>query len=187
MPNFEFANFFNAFDGANGLTAAREWVILAFEWLQMKYAEAPALVLGLAFALALPVIATTGALVRHMLNHSHQPHSAILPTVRTRPISSWRQSAYLEVSDDENYPINQGIVRIGRESDNDLRLSHPTVHRYHAVLERTPDAEFMISYIGDPDLEGLRINGQAAHRQRLRGGEELEIGAIKLRFALSPV
>ena len=54
------------------------------------------------------------------------------------------------------------------------------------LLERSPDAEFMISYIGDPDHDGLLINGHAAQRQRLRGGEVLEIGAIKLRFALSP-
>lgn len=187
MTNFEYVSFFNAFDWASGLAVAREWIELALNWIQIKYVEAPALVLGLAFALALPAIATTGALVRYVLSKSERLDAAVPPTVRTRPISSWRQNAYLEVAGDENYPINQGIVRIGRESDNDLRLSHPTVHRYHAVLERTPEAEYMISYIGDPDHDGLRINGQAAQRQRLRGGEELEIGAIKLRFALSPV
>ncbi len=187
MPNFEYVSFFNGFAGTVGLATALEWIEIALGWIQVKYAEAPALVLGLAFALALPAIATTGALVRHMFNRSDVPEVSTSATVRTQPISTWRQNAYLEIPGDRNYPISKDIVRIGRETDNDLCLAHPTVHRYHAVLELSPDAEFLISYIGDPDHDGLRINGQAAARQRLRGGEELEIGAIKLRFALRPV
>ena len=186
MPNFEYAGFINAFDATTWLASMRDWIVVLLGWIQIKYAEAPALVLGLGVALALPAIATTGAIVRLLMRGSHAPDMTAVPTVRTRPVSVWRQSAYLELAGNNSYEINQGIVRIGRESDNDLCLSDPTVHRYHAVLERSPDAEFMISYIGDPDHDGLLINGHAAQRQRLRGGEVLEIGAIKLRFSLRP-
>ncbi len=186
MPNFDYAVFFNAIDGSTWLAAMGAWLAYLLGWIQIKYAEAPALVLGLGVALALPAIATTGAIVRLLLRGSRAPDIDPIPTVKTRPLSAWRQSAFLVLAGNNSYEINQGMVRIGRESDNDLCLSDPTVHRYHAVLERSPDAEFMISYIGDPDHDGLLINGRAAQRQRLRGGEVLEIGSIKLRFALSP-
>lgn len=186
MLNFDYPGFFNAFDDSIGLFAVRDWLAQIFIFVQTKYAEAPALVLGVAIALTIPAIATAGAIVRMMTRTVQPADSETIRTVRTRPISAWRQSACLEMPDNTSYPINQGIIRIGREADNDLRLTDPTIHRYHAVLERSPDAEFTISYVGDPDHDGLRINGTAAQRQRLRGGEVLEIGAIKLRFSVSP-
>jgi len=186
MPNFEFLGFFNAFDGFVWLTAIRDWIEQFFVWLQTKYIEAPALILGVGVALAVPTIATAGALIRLMARGKSPPETTDDHTVRTRPISVWRQNASLVMPDNSQYPIGQGILRIGREADNDLRLSDPSVHRYHAVLERSPEAEYIISYVGDPDHDGLLINGLAAHRQRLRGGEVLEIGAIKLRFSVSP-
>lgn len=158
------------------------------DWITAKYSQAPALVLGVGLALALPALAVSAALIRMILRNTSSNSSVDTfesRTVRTVPISAWDQSASLEMTDNSCYPIQQSIVRIGRETDNDLCLCDPTVHRYHAVLERSPDAEYSIRYVGDPDRDGLLINGRAAQRQRLRGGEVLEIGAIKLRFAVS--
>lgn len=186
MLNIDYLGFFNAFDTSVWLTAIGDWIEHAKVFIRTKYLEAPALILGVAIALIIPAIATAGAIVRMMARRAQPLESETVRTARTRPISAWRQSACLEMPDSTLYPINQGIVRIGREADNDLRLADPTIHRYHAVLERSPDAEFMISYVGDPDHDGLLINGTAAQRQRLRGGEVLEIGAIKLRFSVSP-
>ena len=186
MLNFEISGFFNVFDSSSWLSDMNYWATYLISWAQTKYAEAPALVLGVGIALALPLIALASAVIRLLLGYSKPVPVINTPTARTQPVSLWRQHATLELANAESFQINQGIIRIGRETDNDLCLSHPTVHRYHAVLERSPDAEFMISYIGDPDHDGLRIDGRAAERQRLRGGEILEIGAIQLRFALSP-
>ncbi|MGI9479609.1 MAG: FHA domain-containing protein [Hyphomicrobiaceae bacterium] len=186
MPNFDNFGFFNAFDAFAWLAVIRDGVAELFAWIQTKYLEEPAVILGIALALAVPAIATAGAVVRRISQTSGHPEVVEIPTVRTRPISVWRQTAYLELPDNSRYPIEQDIVRIGREADNDLRLAHPTVHRYHVVLERSPDVEFIVSYVGDPDHAGLIINGNAVQRQRLRGGEVLEIGSIKLRFSVSP-
>lgn len=186
MPNFDFAGFFNAFDAIASVWAASDWIARTGQWIETKYTEAPALVLGLGIALVLPVIATAGVLVRLTLGADHRRRDTGETVPRTQPLSTWRQNAHLEMADRTSYQIIQGIVRIGREADNDLCLSHPTVHRYHAVLERSPEAEFVISYIGDPDHPGLLVNGEAVQRQRLRGGEALQLGAIELRFSVSP-
>lgn len=186
MPNFDFAGFFNAFDATASFWAASDGLARSWQWIETKYTESPALILGLGVALLLPVIATAGVLVRLALGAGQRRDFAEQAAPRTQPLSVWRQHAHLEMVDRSSYEITQGIVRIGREVDNDLCLSHPTVHRYHAVLERSPEAEFVISYIGDPEHPGLLVNGEAVQRQRLRGGEALQLGAIELRFSVSP-
>ena len=188
MLDTVFFAFFTSFDGAAWLAAVRDPAAGLLNWVGTNYAKAPALVLGLGVALAIPAIATTGALLRALLRPSRRRPPTVIASgeQHTRPASAWRQRAWLERADNvgARYRIAKGIMRIGRETDNDLCLMEPTVHRYHAILERTPEAEYYITYIGDPDLDGLRIDGRAARRQRLRGGEILEIGAIKLRFAM---
>lgn len=189
MLDLNSAVFFTSFEASSWLQVIPEaWASLS-AWSRAQYAEAPALVLGVAVALAIPAIAVLGTVSRQVLRKRQQTDVHIdAPTERTRPASAWRQKAFFELPDGRSatYAITSAMTRIGRETDNDLRLTDPTVHRYHAVLEQTPEAEYIISYVGDPDYDGLRVDGLATQRHRLRGGEVLEIGAIKLRFALSP-
>ncbi len=105
---------------------------------------------------------------------------------KTIPASAWQVRGALSDSADggERYLINQALVRIGREDDNDVQLMHNTVHRYHAVIERTPEAEFVIVDVGGADGNGVRVNGTRIDRARLRGGEMLEIGRVQLWFQL---
>lgn len=188
MVEIDSFNFFNDFDATDWFGLFHAYGDSLLGWARNKYHESPALMFGVAVALAVPVLALSGVLLRTL---SAQRRAELgLPaerTVRTRPASSWRQAAYLEFADSSiaRFKIDSGMVRIGRERDNDLCMTDPTLHRYHAVLERTPDAEYYIAYVGDPDRDGLFVDGQPFARKRLRGGEVLQIGAIKLRFTLS--
>jgi FHA domain len=192
MSNVDISSFFNDFgmqDWQGLIELLRLHVSQSAEWLQTKYREAPALVLGVGAALALPAIAILGTLWRLIF---HRPAARPIMedrTQRTQPASAWRQQAWLEFTNSNmsGFRLSQGMVRIGRESDNDLCLSDPTVHRYHAVLEHTPEAEYYVSYVGDPDRDGLFVDGRPVERHRLRGGEILQIGSIKLRFAVGAV
>jgi len=189
MTELEFFSFFNDFDTASWLESARLSARQLTEWVEIKYREAPALTFGVAVALSLPAVATSGVLLRLLFARRGRHHALrdTPATVRTRPQSTWRQSAWLEFTQTNaaRYRVRPGITRIGRETDNDLCISDPTVHRYHAVLEQTPDTEYLITYIGDPDRTGLLVDGQSVDQYRLRGGEILEIGSIRLRFAIS--
>ncbi len=157
------------------------------DWVLNSYAESPALVLGVGFALALPLVATLGVIVRQLLGVAGRATGRPELPTPTLPPSAWRQSAWLEHADrsEHSFPLRQSLVRIGRERDNDVCLGDPNVARYHAVLERTPEAEYIISYIGDPAGRGLVINGRPVQRQRLRGGEVLEFGARRMRFSIA--
>lgn len=189
MLDTDFFGFFTNFMPAEWVQSALDFNTATKQWILEKYRTAPALMFGVALAVALPAVAITGPMMRFLVRYAGKRRPLVhdAGVGRTQPASIWRQHAWLEFqsSTTASYPISQKIVRIGRETDNDLCLSHPTAHRYHAILEQTPEAEYIISYIGDPDRDGMLINGHPAERQRLRGGEVIELGAIKLRFALS--
>ena len=184
----EITSIFNVFIADSGawdaVLKAPEWLPLDLDWIAVKLRESPAAVIALAALVLFPALAVTGALV-----HRARPAPAgglVEPPPPPAPHPS-HSRAVLEValSGAQPFPIRHGIVRIGRETDNDVRLDDPTVHRYHAVIERTPDGEFRVAYVGDPEGNGLRVNGQRVLGQILTGGEILDIGAIKLRFTLT--
>ncbi|MBU6400961.1 MAG: FHA domain-containing protein [Verrucomicrobia bacterium] len=72
--------------------------------------------------------------------------------------------------------------RIGRASDNDLRLEEPGVWEHHLdLLLDVPDG-FKLAL--RPNAL-TTVNGQSAVQQRLRNGDVIELGSVKLQFWLS--
>ena len=153
-------------------------------WLAREFQETPAIVLGVGFALMIPPIAVVAMLFRR--RPKPQAHR-IDGVPRTVPVSAWRVQGILLAANNsgDRHIIGHGLVRIGREEDNDVQLAHGTVHRYHAVIERTPEAEFVITDISGGGGNGVRVDGQRVERARLRGGELIEIGRAQMRFQLS--
>lgn len=76
------------------------------------------------------------------------------------------------------------MVRIGRDDDNEISLPVGTVHRHHAVIHHTDDAEFMIQDLSSADGNGVIVNGQRVGRVRLNHGDTVELGEAVLRFHL---
>ena len=161
------------------------WVRIT-SWIAKEYAEAPALVIAGGVALCAPIAAVFGLALRGVLR---QRPPAIDPVPLTKPPRGWQIQARLELVDPQNdreqFKIGHGLVRIGREEDNDVQLVHETVHRYHAVIERTPESEFVITDVSGEDGNGVRVNGERIQRHRLRGGETIDIGRSQLKFELS--
>jgi pSer/pThr/pTyr-binding forkhead associated (FHA) protein len=79
------------------------------------------------------------------------------------------------------------MVRIGREADNDICLQEKTVHRYHAVIRRTTDGEVIITDLSGPDGNGVLVNGTRIGEGRLKRGDVLAIGEVKLNFDARPI
>ena len=79
-------------------------------------------------------------------------------------------------------PLDRRLVCIGRHQDNDIRLPDTAVHRYHAVIERTPDEAFVITDLSGKDGNGVRINGERQSRAQLADGDVIELGRTRLKF-----
>jgi hypothetical protein len=172
------------------------------EWVRASYERAPALVLGLAALLLVPPLALIGLLLRS----KEQPHDVDVTYLKTRvekgPIEAgdslterlkapaWPSEAWIVVDGDEadglRHGIGRALVRIGRESDNDIRLVDKTVHRYHAAIRRTEDAEFIITDLSSVGGNGVTVNGRAVAESPLADGDSIELGHAKLRFIARP-
>jgi len=76
------------------------------------------------------------------------------------------------------------IARIGREEDNDIRLKHPTVHRYHALIRRNYEEGYEISDLSDSAGNGVIVNGRRVTNSPLADGDLIALGAARLRFGL---
>jgi pSer/pThr/pTyr-binding forkhead associated (FHA) protein len=78
----------------------------------------------------------------------------------------------------QRYPF-----RVGRAADSDLRLDQPGVWSHHLSLEvQWTDGVWLQS-----DSTALTtVNSQRVEHVRLRNGDLIEAGSVRMRFSLSP-
>lgn len=166
-------------------------------WFDDSYDHAPALMLGLSVLLLVPVLALAGVVVRRS-RPRRSPEATLLIRGRRGQVGAEAGSdhsqqtrtvhrvlpaeAWVETENGERVVIGRGMVRIGREADNDLRFTDKTVHRYHAIIRRTTDGEVMITDMSGDDGNGVLVNGARIGEARLARGDVINIGKIKLRF-----
>jgi pSer/pThr/pTyr-binding forkhead associated (FHA) protein len=84
-------------------------------------------------------------------------------------------------------PLGGYRMRIGRHQDNDVCLADTTVAGYHAVIERSPEAAFVIVDVSGKNSSGVRINGERQSQARLVDGDVIELGRARLRFESAPL
>src|SRR3954470_22550174 len=77
-------------------------------------------------------------------------------------------------------PGDAGPVLIGRSRRCDFVVADPSVSRRHALLLRSRDG-WTLYDLGSTN--GTRVNGWRVERAVLRAGDEVELGAMRLRFA----
>lgn len=91
---------------------------------------------------------------------------------------------YLQTASDgpeTRFHLPPGPVTVGRAEANDIRLTDPSVADFHARLEPGSDGWTLIGL--DPDGRILH-NGAPVRRAALRNGDQLQLGDVRLRFAL---
>lgn len=99
----------------------------------------------------------------------------------------WNAEASLEFVDDayDPLPLHGKLLRIGRHEENDVRLADKTVHRHHAVLQLTGDQGYTITDLSGAEGNGVLVNTERVTQARLRHGDVIELGSVRLRFTLN--
>jgi hypothetical protein len=147
-------------------------------WIVAGYARRPALMIGLAGVLLLPPLMAVGWMI-YRNNAPTAPRDA-------DPAQVWPLMEHPRLELDGTgaiaLPAGRDLVQIGRQDDNDICIEDETVHRYHAVIERTGDG-FAIVDVSGPDGNGLVVNGQRRTTAVLAHGDTLELGRARMRFA----
>lgn len=164
------------------------------------YQQAPALVLVLSALLVVPALVILTLLIQGVVRffswrRRRRPVPRALPdidwtrdsTPRT-DVPSWPAQAWLTVDGEERskLPIDAEVVSIGRHEDNVLALRDISVHRFHAVIHRNDDAQFIITDLTGEEGNGVRINGERQLRAPLVDGDLIELGRARLTFAAVP-
>jgi hypothetical protein len=174
------------------------------QWIGESYARAPALVLGLSVVMVVPPLALVGLLARRKrrtsaalspdttlaLTRAGKRGATLLEpnTLKTEGFS-WPTEAWVDIQGTPGgrYVIGRTLVRIGREADNDIRLSAKTVHRYHAAIRRTTDGDVMVTDLSGNEGNGVLVNGKPVDEARLKKGDIINVGEVKLHFDAKPV
>ena len=173
----------------------------AFDLVAGAYARAPVLWLALSALLILPAVALISLVTR--AGSRRMSRGSALRAAQRRPAaadrmddmpgaavpSAPRSQAWLTVEGRPGGPMALAgdVIRIGRHGDNDIRLADWSVHRHHAVIERTPDEAFVIADVSGKDGSGVRVNGERKARAQLADGDVIELGRSRLRFENAPV
>ena len=172
------------------------------QWIGESYARAPALVLGLSVVMVVPPLALVGLLARRKRRTSAAPspdttlaltragkRGALETNALKTEGFSWPTEAWVDIQGTPGgrYVIGRTLVRIGREADNDIRLSAKTVHRYHAAIRRTTDGDVMVTDLSGNEGNGVLVNGKPVDEARLKKGDIINVGEVKLHFDAKPV
>jgi hypothetical protein len=73
---------------------------------------------------------------------------------------------------------------IGRSASMHLRLDDTGIWDQHLVLQMTPEGSFLLAR---PSPGLASVNGTAFETVTLRNGDLVELGSVRLRFALADV
>ena len=80
------------------------------------------------------------------------------------------------------FAILRDMLRIGREEDNDIRISSRAVHRYHAAIHREDVGSYRITDLSGFQGNGVVVNGRRCDEAELHDGDLIELGPGRLRF-----
>jgi hypothetical protein len=174
------------------------------EWLlaliHETYQRNAVLVAAVSAAVVLPVIALISFLVHagarrrarfaaervaERRAESHTP-GAEQEAGLTLPVRGSQAWLTVEGAGASPLPLAGHTIRIGRHADNDIRLADSSVHRYHALIQRTLEEDFVITDLSGKDGNGVRINGMRQDKARLSDGDLIELGRAKLKFEHVP-
>jgi hypothetical protein len=157
------------------------------------YQKAPLLVAVLSALLVLPAVALASWIMRAAGRRAIRPPR--VSSDRTRgsatglDVPAWPAQAWLSVEGEANgaHPVAGEMIRIGRHPDNEVWLTDTSVHRYHAVIHRTQDADFFITDLSGQEGNGIRINGTRRAQSQLINGDVIELGKARITFATAPI
>ena len=172
-----------------------------FTLIEGVYQRAPILLLALSALVILPTVALISLAMQsgtrrfnreialRAAERRGETENAIKEMPETAAPSGPQSQGWLTVEGRPGgpMPLAGDLIRIGRQEDNDIRLADRSVHRYHAVIERTTDEAFTIKDISGQDGSGVRINGERKAVARLADGDVIELGRTRLKFENAPV
>jgi hypothetical protein len=177
--------------GATGIGTGLYLADVAKAGIWAGYRVAPALMLGLALAVGLPILTLLARIVQPLLRSSeatrrYRPGTDDAVDAELAGVAG--QGGGLPFVEFENggkgmrCALLRDMLRIGREDDNDIRIPSGSVHRYHAAIHREDYDDWHITDLSGVEGNGLIVNGRRCCEARLNDGDLIQLGPGRLRF-----
>ena len=80
------------------------------------------------------------------------------------------------------FDIKRMKVTVGRSSQNDIKVSHRSVSKVHATIERLKGG---LAITDNGSTNGISLNGERMDQITLTNGMEVEIGDVSAVFSLA--
>jgi FHA domain-containing protein/uncharacterized protein DUF1707 len=96
----------------------------------------------------------------------------------SRPAAGQQPALEMEVL----LPRERSAVTVGRGAECDVVVGEATVSRRHAELRHSPDDTWTVRDLGS--LNGTWVNGSPVREARVRRGDELWLGGLRMELRL---
>ena len=158
---------------------ARDLMARFHDWVVAGYARRPAVMVGLAGVLVLPLLLVIGAV---LCRKPARPEPADAPALAD---NAGLRGARLVLDGARPIvlPPGRDLLQIGRLEDNDICIADEHVESYHAVIEWLDEAGFTITDVSGPQSKGVKVNGERCLSAVLTDGDMVELGSTRMRFA----
>lgn len=97
-----------------------------------------------------------------------------------------RPGRYLALADRRGavryLPLTAPVSRLGRGFDAHVRLDDHSVSRRHALIFADADGALLVD---EASLNGTLVDGERVASRRLRDGDEIVLGRVRLRFVVA--
>jgi len=159
--------------------------------LRMGQERTPAIIVGLGAIVVVPLIAlvmSAGRRVRHV-SHMRVKHALRSRQAQEAARLPRTANAWIDIDGPRRTRMRLAgeLVSIGRDEENDLRLADPNVHKHHALIQRTPDAEFVVFDVSGRRGNGVFVNGRPTARAPLKDGDTITLGSTQVTFRCEPI
>lgn len=155
------------------------------DFLMQGMARSPIAAIGVAMALIVPLIALVAFLFHSVRAwRRRRAVAAARPTVEVAPNPHGRR-AWIELKQgrkSSNLELSREVLHIGRSDDNDLRLTDPAIGAFHAIIRRTPEAEYFIMDVSGVEGTGIAVNGRRFASAPLHDGDKIKLGNSRMTF-----
>jgi hypothetical protein len=160
---------------------------IAANVMRDAYDRAPVLVLVLAALLVVPLVALMSYLISGFMYRAgaaEHGEGSGEPQAEEFGDAAWPSQAWIEIEGQtrSELPMRETPVRIGRHEENEILIPDTTVHRYHAIIQRTHESDYVITDVSGDNGNGVLINGERYSQARLFDGDIIQLGSATLRF-----
>ncbi|MGH8194680.1 MAG: AAA family ATPase [Woeseiaceae bacterium] len=119
--------------------------------------------------------------IRHALTELGWSPSGGPPPPETAGIDA-SPAVLVDAVNGREYPLTEAVSLIGRAKDCSVRINHPALSRYHAIIKHVEDAWSLRDM---KSLNGVYLNGQRVRSGTLRHNDNLAFGDHNLLFRLT--